>query len=167
MACWIAGGIEVVLFGCCAAGLLVIGFVSPAQLQQQGELPPGVTAGQVLLAMRWLAGILAVVMVLPGLVLLYLGFAVRQGGRGAMLAAGVILIVQAALIGVLTLLSVVGGLMTGDLLGTLVNLLLFGGVTALLIWAAVLILRARGGGGATGSMPHDEEPWNSHLGGGW
>lgn len=165
VACWVAGGVELAVMGCCMLTMLLISFASPAQLQQ-ADLPQGVTPGQLAVAARWIAGLLAVLMVVPGLVLLYLGFAVRQGRRGAMLAAGVILIVQAAVVAVLALLSILGSAMTGDVLGLALNVVVLGGVTALLVWAAWRVLRARLGAAGNGGIDIDDEPWNQNFGGG-
>lgn len=164
VAVWVAAAIQVILFGGCAL-LLGLAAMSPeAQLRQAtGEMPAQITAGQMRIVLWAFAGLIALTMWVPGLVLLFLGFGVKEGRRGQTLAAAVILVVQAVLLGFFVLLPTVNTLLEGGpLIGVAVHLLVFGGLLWIVVWAARRALLARRA--ATAPMFDAEEPWNRHLG---
>ncbi|MEX0744157.1 MAG: hypothetical protein WD118_01035 [Phycisphaeraceae bacterium] len=112
-------------------------------------------------AMLISAVVLLLVMFLPAVVLLLLGFAVRRGSGSAIRTARVILLLQGALVAVVLLIYVFGGITTGDVLGVCISGVLLGGTLALILWAwRALGAARRQHGSSSGS---DNEPWNEPL----
>lgn len=153
---WITGAACVGLFGLCSVATLLIAILEPAEVMSQ--LP-----AEQIEAMRigfWVMPIcMSVLFVLPGLVLVVLGFGVRAGKRGAIVSAISILWTQAALLGLILTLNLAATLLTGDLVGLLFNLVIFGAMLALIVATALRLHATRPGG----SRANPDEPWNSHL----
>lgn len=153
---WITGAACVGLFGLCSAATLLIAILEPAEVMSQ--LP-----AEQIEAMRvglWVMPVcMSVVFVLPGLVLVVLGFGIRAGKRGAIVSAIAILWAQAALLGLILVLNLVGTVLTGDLVGLLFNLVIFGAMLALIVATALKLHATRPGG----PQANPDEPWNSHL----
>jgi len=170
IAVWIAAGVELALFGCCGVLFALIATVLPASDFAEAAAAAQASPSQVRV-MLWVGVVLvSVVMVVPGFVLLGLGFPVRAGKRAAMIAAAVMLLVQAALLAGFTLLQVVASAAMGELLAGLLQTVVRGPAVAVLVWAVVEVLRAwrSAGGGGSGAVPMREDAWNSpHAGESW
>lgn len=163
-AVWVTAGVVIVLFGGCSLVLGILG-MTPAERWPQVDM--GVPAEQMRMATWVAAVVMAATFWLPGLALMFLGFGVKSGQKVPTLAAAVILVAQALLLGLFILLSLAGTLMGGgSVLELLLSVVFYGGVLALILWAVVRVMHARRVGGEV--VRPAEEPWNSHLaGGGW
>ena len=158
-ALWIIGGLETVLFGTCAGCAAVIATTGLPEMPS--ELPPGVESmEQLQAAMALLAGGVGVLVVVPGLVLLALGFAVRRGSVRAAKAGRVILLVQAVVIGVFAGINVVAGLAQGAFGAAVVQVVIWGGLLAVLMWGVRTLKRVQPRSRSDADL---FEPWNSHL----
>lgn len=166
VAVWAAAGVQLLVFGCYASLLAGLGAI-PAQAIREGmsEQVPADQLEQIIQnqpAMLVGAVVLTLLMVLPALALLVLGFYVRQRRRGAILAARVILFIQAGLVGLMLALNLAAGVTTGDVVALVTAMVFLGGTLALIVWT----LRALGAAAREANARHsyhDTEPWNSHL----
>jgi len=175
--CWVIGGLTTLLFSCCGCSIgalatMPAGEVQRAFTRQQSQSGGQITQEQIQMLMQLHPtgyAVLAVAVVLLGLIpsvaLLLLGFAVRQRKRWAIIAALVIIGVQTLICGGLLFFSLVGGLISGDPVGVLFSLLVFGGVTTLLIFALRSLRRTMSMQQAApvvrsdGTEPWDETDW--------
>jgi len=159
VAVWVAGGLDLLVFGFCGIFFLFGALLIPdAQLARA----PGAEAFNAaqLRAMLWAVVVLVTLfMVAPGVVLLLLGFYVRRGKRWASLTAAIILFSQAALMGLLLMLDLLGALSTGQVLAVVVHLAVLGPLTWLLVWAGLAAVRVWRLGERAFLPPEDS--WNS------
>lgn len=162
----LVGVVELLLFGCCAAGMMVAE-PSLADLRQSPMgLPPDMSEEQLTALARGIQAVVAaaavVVFVLPGLALLGMSPWIDRGSPGAVTAARVILWIHAIVAGGLILLNVLMSALMLNVLNLLVTAVFVGGLLALQVSA----IRSLGGRGMTAAALAEEEPfepWNSHL----
>lgn len=140
VAMWVTAAVQMIVFGCCSLLLAGVGMLPEQTLRQEmSEQMPSdqldqLVQGQPLLLIG--AIVLMLVMFLPALVLLLLGFRVRSRRLGSARAARVILYAQAGLLAVVLAWYALVGAMQGVLLGICMPLVVLGGVLALVIWAS-------------------------------
>ncbi len=145
---WIAGGIEVLAFGCCSALLGVYSAMPLSMIQQAMAGQPQQMRDQFEQVHPYFLHLAAGALILgffPGLLLVLLGFAVRSGHRGATIVALVLAITQALVVAVLLLNAVIGGLMVGDPMSVTLAVLVVGSPLALLALAIRWLLAAMRG----------------------
>lgn len=153
---WIVGAVCVVVFGLCSVATLALAILQPAEVMSQfpSEQIEALRIG------LWLMPVcMSVFFILPGIALLVLGFGVRAGKRGSIVAAVSIVWTQAGLLGILLMLNLIGAGVSGDLLGLLINFVVFGAILALFVTTALKLHATRPGKPAD----HFDDPWNSHL----
>lgn len=173
VAVWVAGAVQLLMFGCCGLGMFAAGSVPPEEFQkllseslppdQMEALAPHLPALQT--ATFIVSIFIGLLLVLPALVMLYLGFGVRRGHRGKMLAAQIIATVTAAVAALLLLVMLLQAVSLGALGSAIFNLALMGGLLAVLIWAIIATRRARRA--SDGLSIDEDEPWNTNANGGW
>ena len=177
IATWVAAGAVLLLFGCCSGLFTFLAVTSLDDLRRMSG-PEGMSAEQMEamkqvkpVAIPFVAATL-LVMVLPALIALVLGFFVNGGKRWAILAVLGIFAVQAVLVLLMLLAAVLGSVLSGDVVSAVMVLVLWGGLFALLCWPVVQLwsLRRDEGGSVraptmpVGYAPPADEPWNQHLG---
>lgn len=156
---WVSGAAESVIFGCCSALVTVAGVVPPEAL----ELPDEQAAefAMVQHAILLLGVGVFVLMFLPAVALLLLGFAVRRGGGRAIQWGRAIVAVHIGLVSLLLLFYLIAGLGFGQLLAMVFTVPLLAGLVALLIWTMTQLSAASHE--RWEREARDTEPWNSRL----
>ena len=160
---WIVAAIVLVLFGGCAGVLGVISAIPRDQMvQQMVEQNPDLPAEQVELlhtAAPALAVVVSLLFVLPAVVLVFAGFAIRRGRPWGHWTAIVILALYVALLGVWLVRSLIALTTAGALVELVLALAVIGSLLALMFYTLRLLWQARR------QPPGDDEiePWNRHL----
>ncbi len=166
---WIVGAVEVILFSCWAFTAGAVGLAPVSMLEE--AISPQMTAEEFsqLISMRptlaVMAAVLTILIVIPGLILIGLAFGVRRGRTWAITVARVILLVQSVLFGLFLLLGLINGLLTGDVIGFILILILFGGTLAGQVYTNLSLGRAAHEARYGGA--DDDDPWNQHLSNPW
>jgi len=155
---WITAAVELVLAVPCSLLLGVLAMLPTEQLRQsleQAQVEPEmaslVVQQQTMLLVRAL--LVFGVLVVPALVLIWLGFGLQARRAGPATATTVILGVQIAFVGLILL----GALFSGDVAALVANVLVFGALLALLIWT---LTRVRTAAAAGAAEQEPVEPWN-------
>lgn len=177
VATWLVGGLTCGLFTCCGSILILLALMPPEMLAEQGQLPPDQQALLQEAAPYLLptAVILGLLLILPGALLLALGFGVRRGSRRATLAAQSLLLFLAALFAFLLTINLYQGLIQGALGSMILPTAIFGALLAGAIHTFRLLEAAKRGdtpsppppgrgGGQDRWSAEEPEPWNQHLG---
>ena len=159
VAVWIAGGVNVAVFGFCGLVFALSATMLPPSQFAQAAHRVQVSVAEFRMVLWITVALVSLVMIVPGALLLGFGFAARRGRGWALITCAVILLAQAAMVGVLLLLQVVTALAMGRVLGGLMQVALLGPVVALLTWAAIESLRAWQSGDRADVPPEDS--WNS------
>ncbi len=170
-ALWVTGTLFALLGGACGLMFAAVGATPFDQLVAQGE---GRFTPEQIDTLRGLhplllgvAAALGLVLFLPGLVMLVLGFFVRRGSRFATVAALTVTILELLLIAFAGLSSIVNAVLTADLAAALTAIVMFGVPVALLVWTTLRLLQARRALNARGhgdDHPHpDDDPWETAI----
>lgn len=134
---WLLAGLELLLFGCCAVSFFSASGLTgdeilrafPPQQASQFEAHKD-TLPQFAQAMAIATSLLGF---LPALVLLIVGFLVRQGSISAMYLGLLLTAMQAIMVAMVLALNVLGGLMQGALVAVTVNILVLGSAECLIL----------------------------------
>lgn len=125
---WILGTVEFVVCGVMMLACIAIANSSIEQLRTRFSSPEELAMlEQVHPMMEAAAGALFVLGVLPGMVLVVLGFGVRQGRKSSIFTCLAIAGVQSLLFAFALVISLIGGLIQGEPIAFLSNLLILGG----------------------------------------
>lgn len=154
---WVAGGLQTVMFGVCSMRVMILGLMSRGQLramvakspQQSPQLDQLVNHHDAILP---IAIVMMVLLVVPALWLIWLGFRVRQGRPLANVTARVILYAQSFLAAMMIFVS----FLTGNIGAILTSLIVFGSLLGVLIATARACLLARDSKQTRPSA----DPWN-------
>ena len=166
--CWVTGAVGFGFFGCCTASMFLM-TAAPFSYVQSGPYAAQLQEAGIQNADQWRlmligTGIVLMLLInLPGLALIALGFGVRRGIAWARIAAMVITAAQGVLLGLYCFGSAVFALINGDVLGLIMAVVLFSPLPVLAIYTFIVLLRAAGAGRQAAYI-NDHEPWNSHLG---
>lgn len=183
VAVWVSAGLLLVFSTCCVGSLAMVGLMPLDQLKQadqSGQVPAEMwdQIGQAQAYIPLVAGLLALVTVVPAIVMLVLGFSIKSGKRGATLTALILSIVALVGVGLMLLLAVFGSLQSGQI--DICSLSLFGGLAACLVWCVTSLKKALAEAGPSfagdvfqpmhqhpdRSSPRrslDDDPWENSL----
>ncbi|MCC7145478.1 MAG: hypothetical protein IT443_03460 [Phycisphaeraceae bacterium] len=147
---WLVAVLNILFFSCCAGILFYMGSLTFDQLR--GLLHP-VESGpppfdedqlrQMYPVLKTMAVALTLLGLIPGLIYLPLGAAVRQGGRTAAAVAMGLGTMQAAFLGLLLLQAIIGSLWSGQISGLVLSLLILGTLLVLILSMVLALHRAR------------------------
>lgn len=146
IAMWVTSSLFLIFSTCCVGGIAIMGAVPLDQIKQEmgesDQIPAEMwdQIGQVQPFMPVVAAVLALFTVLPAIVMLVLGFWVKNGSRGATITAMVFSIIALVGVGLMLLGSVASMVTTGqfDLCGTS----LFMGLAAGFVWCVLSLKKA-------------------------
>lgn len=157
---WVCGGVFILLFGCCAGMFSLVSQMPWSEFEQSMRQQQMSDQQLDQLRQMWgympaVAGLMALVGPLPGLLYLLLGFPVRALKRWAANAAMVVGALHGGVLLVMLLLNLVGYLGHGDMSYGLFSTVMWGLPLALVIWMVRGLWHARD------AQAHgDVEPWN-------
>ncbi len=142
---WICAGLSLAMSCCCVLSALGMSMLPRDEIMRQlpADLPNRDQFEQMLPMLAALMGAVGVlVLLIPAVVLGVLGFKVRSGGRGAVVASMVILGLQGAALALVILINLVGVLVNRSI-GDLIGVILMAAILAVYIkalaalWAAL------------------------------
>lgn len=144
VAVWVTFGIFLLFSTCCVGGIAAIGFLPLDQLKQADESGAMTQEmwdefGNVQQYMPVAAAVIALFTLVPSVVMLVLGFSVKNGSRGATITAMVISILGLVGVGLMFLGSLFNMVTTGQF--DICGLSLFLGLAACFVWC-ILSLKA-------------------------
>ncbi|MDX1682153.1 MAG: hypothetical protein R3336_03435 [Phycisphaeraceae bacterium] len=150
--CWLTGAMEILIFGCCAGVFAMFGQFSaeqfPPEQHEQFKLIQQIAP---------LVAVAVVVMgVLPGLIYVGLGFAVKAQKTWAVVTGLIFAIGQAFMLGLMLLYSLVNAVMMMDPVSFTLNVIVIGSPLALLVFLAYWLMKAFSGP----SAQPQANPWD-------
>lgn len=134
---WLCAGLCLALACCCGMSVVGMTMLPTSEIMSQipADMPNRDQIQQLLPVMAVVMGIVAVVFLLiPGIVLAILGFPIRAGGRPSAITAMIILGIQALVLGLITLMNLLGVIISRSL-GDLIGVFILAGVVALFVLA--------------------------------
>lgn len=154
---WVTGGLEVLMFGFCSAAAMAIGLMPADQLRKLASAQKVNTAQfkELLKNQNALlpdAVIMFVLLVLPAMLLIWLGFGVRRGKPMANKIARIILYIQILVVAMV----IVSSFLTGGGASIFMVFVVFGSLLVMLIATARACLLARDAERANSAG----DPWN-------
>ncbi len=164
---WIAAGVLLLGSMCCVSSFAVLGFTSLDQLRAQdtdGNVPAEAWEEMARLRPYFpvVAGVIALLTLLPAAVLLVLGFSIRRGSRGAMRAAYYVTAIPLGTLALMLVLMLLGIATQGA--AALFNALPVMALVALLLWAFITLRRTLNA--PAEPLPYGDDggdPWEHSL----
>ena len=164
---WVTGALFALLGGACGLMFAAIGTTPIDEVIAQGDGQFSEAQADALRQfhpfMLGVAAVLGVILFLPGLLMLVLGFPVKGRVGWAVTAALVVAGLETILIGLAGLSSLVNAVLAADVTGILTVLVIFGVAVGLLIWTLGRLLVARRALKAKEPGYTDDDPWETAI----